>query len=127
VLFVPVDRGAHVMVCDRVCLKTASDRLPDVEPLVVVASELCVTCFACGLTHSGPACVCADFGTSCSAPSWLLSAEPFAALDAIYASYGPVVLTDEDWAFLQARAEEVDAGGLVGLLWVREQQADGGR
>ena len=126
-LFVPVDRGAHAMVCDRVCLKAASDRLPDVEPLDVAATELCVTCFACGLTLSAQSCVCADFRTSCSAPSWLLSAQPFAALDAIYASYGPVVLTDEDWKFLQARAEEVDAGGLVGLLWVREQHPDGDR
>ncbi|WP_141137593.1 hypothetical protein [Blastococcus mobilis] len=123
----PVGRGAHVMVCDRVCLKAASDRLPDVEPLDVAATELCVTCFACGLTRSARSCVCADFGTSCSAPSWLLSAQPFVALDAIYASYGPVVLTDEDWKFLQARAEEVDAGGLVGLLWVREQHPDGDR
>lgn len=125
-LFLPITRGAAVMVCDEVCLRRVVDRVFAPEAMAFDASELCVTCHACGLTRPGHRCFCAELGVSCSAPSWLLTSEPHAALDAIFASYGPVSLTDADWRFLLDRAEEVDAGGLVGLLWVRERQTETG-
>jgi hypothetical protein len=127
VLFVPIARGADVMVCDEECLRSASDRLPAVEAHRFDASEVCTTCFSCGLTISGIRCPCSETGLSCSAPSWLLSRQPHDALDAIHAAVGPIALTDDDWGFLMARAEEVDAGGLVGLLWIREQHPGSSR
>lgn len=123
-LFLPIDRGAAVMVCDAVCLRHVAGRLPAVEPLAFDASESCLTCFACGLTVPGLRCFCAELTVSCSAPSWLLTSQAHEALDAIFASCGPVPLTDADWDFLLDRAEEVDTGGLVGLLWVRDRQSD---
>jgi hypothetical protein len=127
VLFVPIVRGADVMVCDEVCLRSAADRLSAVEPRRFDASEVCVTCFSCGLTVPGIRCPCSETGLSCSAHSWLLSRQPHDALDAIYAAVGPTALADDDWDYLLARSEEVDAGGLVGLLWVREQHPGTGR
>ena len=48
-------------------------------------------------------------------------------LNTIYEAVGPTVLTDTDWDQLQGWAEQVWSGGLVGLMWVREQQPDKGR
>jgi hypothetical protein len=122
-LFLPVARGAAVMLCDEVCLAAAAvtNRLPSVQPQECDATEICATCFHCGLTTPGIRCWCADHDLSCSRLSWMLSGEPHAALDVIVQVCGPTLLSDDDWEFVLARAEEVHIGGLVGLLWAREQ------
>lgn len=125
-LFLPITRGAAVMVCDEACLRRVVNRVFVPEAMAFDASELCLTCHACGVTQPGLRCFCAELGVSCSALSWLLTAEPCAALDAIYSACGPVPLTDADWEFLLDRAEEVDSGGLAGLLWVRARQPNTG-
>jgi hypothetical protein len=127
-LFIPVDdRGAHVMVCDQTCYANVVGQFPAVEPLVLSTSVDCATCYCCSLTIEGTDCPCAGWGVSCSAPSWLLCQQAHEAISTIYEAAGPTVLTDADWEFLLAHAEEVWAGGLVGLLWVREHQPDPGR
>ena len=50
-----------------------------------------------------------------------------AALNTIYEAVGPTVLTDTEWDRLVGWSEQVWSGGLVGLMWVREQQPDTGR
>ncbi|SOC50160.1 hypothetical protein SAMN05660748_2900 [Blastococcus aggregatus] len=126
--FIPVDaRGAHVMVCDEACLDAVRDGLPLEGTLPLSTSVVCATCYACGLTAEGTHCPCARLEVSCSRPSWLLSAQPRMALDAIYEAAGPTILSDADWEQLQSFAEEVWNGGLVGLMWVRDHQPDPGR
>lgn len=126
--FIPVDtRGAHVMVCDEICLSAVRDRLPVEETLALSTTLVCATCYACSLTVEGTHCPCAKLEVSCSAPSWLLGREAPAALNTIYEAVGPTVLTDTDWDQLQGWAEQVWSGGLVGLMWVREQQPETGR
>jgi hypothetical protein len=125
VLFIPVDeRGAHVMVCDEVCLSAIRDQLPAEEPLALSTSVVCATCFACSLTVEGTHCPCTGLEVGCSAPSWLLCTQARTALDTIYEAHGPTVLTDADWQLLLRYGEEVWNGGLVGLLWVRAHQPD---
>jgi hypothetical protein len=125
-LFVPLSDDAHVMVCDEVCLKAVDDRLPTFAPVdYVEAWPTCVTCFHCGLTIPGAQCPCDRLGVSCSAPSWLLTYHPHAALDAIFDICGPVLFTDDDWLRLTALGEQVTSGGLAGVLWVREQHPAG--
>ena len=124
-LFIPVDeRGAHVMVCDEVCLSAVRDQLPAEEPLALLTSVVCATCLACSVTQEGTHCPCSGLQVSCSAPSWLLCTQARTALDTIHEANGPTVLTDADWQQLLGWAEEVWNGGLVGLLWVREHQPD---
>lgn len=125
-LLLPITRGADVMVCDQECLLQVAQRFPAVEPQIFDASEVCLTCHACGLTVPGMRCFCADFALSCSASSWLMTAQAVEALNAIFACCGPVALTDQDWEFLLDRAEAVDIGGLVGLLWVRDRHSEAG-
>lgn len=124
-LFIPVgDCGAHVMVCDEVCLSAVRDQLPAEEPLALSTSVVCATCLACSVTQEGTHCPCSGLQVSCSAPSWLLCTQARTALDTIHEAAGPTVLTDADWQQLLGWAEEVWNGGLVGLLWVREHQPD---
>src|SRR5688572_23764686 len=60
VFFIPVDtRGAHVMVCDEICLNAVRDRLPIEECLPLTTSVVCATCYACSLTVEGTHCPCA--------------------------------------------------------------------
>ena len=126
--FIPVDtRGAHVMVCDEVCLNAVRDRLSVEETLALSTTLVCATCYACSLTLEGTHCPCARLEVSCFAPSWLLSAQSRLAVDTIYEACGPTVLSDTDWEQLESWAEQVWNGGLVGLMWVREQQPDPGR
>jgi hypothetical protein len=128
VFFIPVDdRGAHVMVCDEICLNAVRDHLSIEECLPLSTSVVCATCYACSLTVEGTHCPCARLGVSCCRPSWLLSAQPRMALDAIYEAVGPTMLSDTDWEQLETWAEEVWNGGLVGLLWVRDHQPGLGR
>jgi len=127
-LFIPVgDCGAHVMVCDEVCLDAVTNRLPVAELIPLSTTVVCATCAACSLTVEGTHCPCARLEISCSAPSWLLCTQAHMALDTIYEALGPTALTDADWQQLLTWAEQVWNGGLVGLMWVREQQPDLGR
>lgn len=124
-LFLPVDaRGAHVMVCDDICLSAVADLLPNEEPLALSTTVVCATCYACALTVEGTHCPCLGLEVSCSAPSWLLCSQPQAALATIFEACGPTALTDTDWQELMSSAEQVWVGGLVGLMWVREHQPD---
>lgn len=125
-LFLPLPRGAVVTVCDETCLVAVANRVPTIEPLIVSELEVCCTCYACSLTVEGTRCPCAVLGVSCSGPSWLLTAQAADALDAIYEACGPTVLTDPDWQQLMGWAEEFWIGGLVGLMWVRDQQSESG-
>ena len=126
--FIPVgNRGAHVMVCDEVCLDAVRDHLPVEECIPLSTTAVCATCYACSLTVDGTHCPCARLEVSCYRPSWLLSAQPRMALDAIYEAAGPTILSDTDWEQLESWAEEVWNGGLVGLMWVREHQPEPGR
>jgi hypothetical protein len=125
VLFVPVDaRGAHVMVCDEICLNAVRDQLPAEDPLALTTTVVCATCLACSLTVEGTHCPCSRLEVSCAGPSWLLCTQARTALDTIYEACGPTSLSDADWQQLLGWAEEVWNGGLVGLLWVREHQPD---
>jgi hypothetical protein len=128
VFFIPVDnRGAHVMVCDEICLDAVRGHLLVEECIPLSTTVVCATCFACSLTQEGTHCPCARLEVSCSRRSWLLSAQPRMALDAIHEAVGPTLLSDTDWDRLEDLAEEVWNGGLVGLMWVREHQPDPGR
>jgi hypothetical protein len=128
VLFVPVDaRGAHVMVCDEICLSAVRDLLPAEDPLALTTTVVCATCLACSLTVQGTHCPCSQLEVSCSAPSWLLCTQARTALDTIHEACGPTTLTDADWQQLLGWAEEVWNGGLVGLLWARQHQPDAGQ
>ncbi|MCF6744900.1 hypothetical protein E9529_11525 [Blastococcus sp. KM273128] len=122
-LFLPIDRGASVMLCNEVCLAaaTVTGRLPAVEPVEYDASETCATCFTCEVTQPGHRCWCQEHDLSCSRLSWLLSGEAPAAVEVIVQVCGPTLLSDSDWDYLQGQGETVHIGGLVGLLWTRER------
>jgi hypothetical protein len=128
VFFIPVgNRGAHVMVCDEVCLDAVRSHLPVEECIPLSTTVVCATCFACSLTQEGTHCPCSRLEVSCCRPSWLLSAQPRMALDAIYEAVGPAILSDTDWEQLANFAEVAWDGGLVGLMWVRDHKPGLGR
>src|SRR4051812_21354927 len=110
------------MVCDETCLVAVANRVPTIEPLIVPQLDTCCTCYACSFTLPGTRCPCTALEVSCSGPSWLLTTQAADAVDAIYEAVGPIELTDSDWQQLTGWGEQHWVGGLVGLLWVREQQ-----
>jgi hypothetical protein len=59
---------------------------------------------------------------SCSRPSWLLSSQAVDALAAIQDAGGPTDLDESGWQQLLALGDQFWIGGMVGLLWVRDQQ-----
>lgn len=122
-LFLPVDGGAVVMVCDETCFVAVANRLPVVEPMFVPELNVCCTCFACSQTVEGTRCPCAPLEVSCSGPSWLLTSQAIDALQTIQDACGPADLGESGWQQLLALADQFWIGGVVGLMWVRDQQS----
>jgi hypothetical protein len=123
VLFLPVDGGAVVMVCDETCFVAVASRLPAVEPMFVPQLNVCCTCFACSQTVEDTRCPCARLEVSCSGPSWLLTSQAIDALDAIEDACGTTDLDETGWQELLTLADRFWIGGVVGLMWVRDQQS----
>lgn len=121
-LFLPVDDGAVVMVCDETCFVAVADRLPTVEPMFASELAVCSTCYACSLTVLGSRCACASLEVSCRRPSWLLTSQAIDALVAIRDTGGPTDLDESGWQQLLALGDQFWIGGVVGLLWMRDQQ-----
>lgn len=123
-LFLPLDDGAVVMVCDETCLVAVANRVATMEPLPVSEVKVCSTCYACSFTAEGSGCPCEALQVSCSDQSWLLTSQAADALDAIHDACGPIVLTAEDWQQLLRWADQMWIGGMVGLRWVRDRQPE---
>lgn len=123
-LFLPLDDGAVVMVCDETCLVAVANRVPTIEPVVVSEMKVCCTCYACSFTAEGTRCPCEALQVNCSGQSWLLTTQAADALDAIQEARGPIVLTAEDWEQLLRWADQMWIGGMVGLRWLRDRQPE---